>query len=103
MTLEHGLNVLRRQDDPLGIGPRLDTILHEIHVLKEKVMAALESLTAQVEATNGAMESAVVLIKGISAALKDAGTNPAKLADLQKSLQTSTDALSEAVAANPLP
>jgi hypothetical protein len=69
----------------------------------EALMANLDALTAQVTETDGVIASAVTLIEGISAALKAAGTDPAKLAELQSQLKTNSDALAAAVAANPVP
>ena len=63
-------------------------------------MADLTALTAQVDETDTVIQSAVVLIEGIAAALKAAGTDPAKLAELQTNLKTNADALAAAVAAN---
>jgi hypothetical protein len=63
-------------------------------------MSALDDLTAQVAANTTAISSALALIKGFSAQLAAAGTDPAKLAALQASLKASDDALAAAVAAN---
>ena len=63
-------------------------------------MSALDDLTAQVAANTTVIGSALTLIKGFSAQLAAAGTDPAKLAALQASLKTSDDALAAAVAAN---
>jgi hypothetical protein len=62
-------------------------------------MTALDDLTAQVAANTTAISSALALIKGFSAQLAAAGTDPAKLAALQASLKASDDALATAVAA----
>jgi len=66
-------------------------------------MPNLDVLSAQVKATNGVKLSTHTLVNGIAEALKKAGTDQAKLADLQKALQTRADELAENVAANPKP
>lgn len=63
----------------------------------------LEELTAEVEETKGIMQSAKVLIEGFAAALAAAGTDPVKLAALKDELNTGSESLAAAIAANPLP
>ena len=78
------------------INDKLDLIIQQ----GAKEMAILDDLTAQV-AQNASVEgSAVQLIQNIAAQLAAAGTDPAKLQDLQNQLKTSSDALAAAVAAN---
>lgn len=66
-------------------------------------MDPLAGLTAQVQATTGAEQSAIVLIQGLAAALTAAGTNPAKLQAIVDSLNASSTALAAAVVANSPP
>jgi len=66
-------------------------------------MADLSGLTAEVEETKGIMQSAKALIEGFAAALAAAGTDPVKLKELQDNLNTGSEELAAAVAANPLP
>lgn len=63
-------------------------------------MSALDDLTAQVSASVTVETSAITLINGIAAAIVAAGTDPAKLNALGAQLQTSSNALAAAVAAN---
>ena len=63
----------------------------------------LDDLTTEVTETKGIMSSAKVLIEGFAAALSAAGTDPAKLAALLGELNTGSDELAAAIAANPLP
>lgn len=63
----------------------------------------LEALAAEVSETNGIIASAITLIEGIAAKLAEAGTDPAKLAALTADLNTSSEALAAAVAANTPP
>lgn len=65
-----------------------------------KIMADLAGLKAQVEQNNTVIGSALALINGFSAQLAAAGTDPAKLQELQDSLKAQDDALAAAVAAN---
>lgn len=60
-------------------------------------ISALENEVAE-EVT--VMDSATALINGFADRLRDAGTDPAKLAKLQSDLDTSGSALAAAVAAN---
>lgn len=63
-------------------------------------MSALDDLTAQVSASVTVETSAITLINGIAAAIVAAGTDPVKLNALGAQLQTSSNALAAAVAAN---
>jgi hypothetical protein len=73
-------------------------------LLNQKTMAnEVENLTAEVSETNGIMASAKALIEGFAAALKAAGTDKVKLAELAESLNTESEGLAAAIAANPLP
>lgn len=67
---------------------------------QEKIMAALDDLTAQVAANKTVIDSALALINGIAARITAAGTDPAALAALTTSLKSEDDALAAAVAAN---
>ena len=60
----------------------------------------LESLRAQVAATDTVIASAVLLIQGFSAQLAAAGTDPNALEALRVDLAAQTSALAHAVAAN---
>lgn len=75
--------------------------------MMESMMSAIDDLTAQVAATVGAEASAVALIQGIAAELKDAlanaGVSDPALTDLTKKLADSSAALGAAVAANSAP
>jgi hypothetical protein len=69
-------------------------------------MQALDELIAQVETTIGAEASAIVLITGLSTAIKDVlqnGATPADLDALRVKLNKSAADLAAAVAANPVP
>jgi len=86
-----------------SIHRKLDAILAAIERLTTQgttIMADLTSLTTQVAQNTTVEGSAVVLIQGLAAQLAAAGTDPAKLADLQAQLNTSATALAAAVAAN---
>ncbi len=74
--------------------------LSTIRMMEKKVMASLDALTAQVTKNTDVEASAVILIQGIAQQLKDAGTDPTKLAELASKLSTSADSLAAAVAAN---
>lgn len=65
-----------------------------------KMSAELDALTAQVAQNTTIEESAVTLITGLAAQITAAGTDPAKLAALTTSLNTSAKDLAAAIAAN---
>lgn len=66
-----------------------------------KTMADLSNLQAEVEATKGAEDSAIVLINQLIAAVQAAGTDQAALDALTADLAARREALAAAVAANP--
>lgn len=70
---------------------------------QEKIMAALDDLTAQVAANKTVIDSALTLIAGIAARITAAGTDPAALAALTADLKSEDDALAAAVAVNTPP
>lgn len=65
----------------------------------------LDNLTTEVSETRGVLQSAKVLIEGFAQALKDAiaKNDPAALTALANDLDTNTNDLAAAIAANPLP
>ena len=86
-----------------GIDAKLTAILSALTSLSTQethLMAALDDLTAQVQATDDAQQAALLLINGIADRLKAAGTDPVALKALGDSLKTNSDALSAAVVAN---
>ena len=87
---------------------RIEALLRQsIH--QEKIMSQeLSDLTAQVEATNGVMESATVALNGVGAKLTTlaeqlaaAGIDNTQVISLRDSLASETSALAAAVAAIP--
>ena len=77
--------------------------LNRILLNQEKIMSALDDLTAQVAANKTVIDSALALINGIAARITAAGTDPAALAALTTSLKSEDDELAAAVAANTPP
>lgn len=63
----------------------------------------IQDLETEVSETNGIMASAKALIEGFAAALEAAGTDKVKLTALKESLNTESEGLAAAIAANPLP
>jgi hypothetical protein len=82
---------------------KLDLIINFLKGMEKKIMAALDDLTTQVTNTNGTVQSAIVLLNGLYAALIAAGTDPTKLAALAASLKTNTDSLAAAIVADQPP
>ena len=78
----------------------LGSMVKELLLQGKSIMAVLDDLTAQVAQNTTVEGSAITLIQNIAAALAAAGTDPAKLADLQAQLKTSADSLAAAITAN---
>ena len=100
MKLTIDLNVFSHPGSTPHFEDQLNRILDLINKLETKMATALEDLTAQVTQTNTVIDSAIILIQGIKAALDAAGTNPAALKALSASLDTSEQALAAAIVAN---
>lgn len=66
------------------------------------IMQELDDLTAEVNDTDGVIQSAIVLIQGLAAKIAAAGTDPVALKALTDSLNSNKTALAAAIAANPL-
>jgi hypothetical protein len=66
------------------------------------IMRELDDLTAEVNDTDGVIQSAIVLIQGLAAKIAAAGTDPVALKALTDSLNSNKTALASAIAANPL-
>lgn len=75
-------------------------ILKSIKHQNQKIMDELTVLTQEVTETKTVMASAVTLLQGLKARLDAAGTDKVKLAELSADLDTHTNALAAAVAAN---
>lgn len=84
----------------------LDKLDHIIALLagirrqEQIIMADLTEITAKVQATQDAEQSAIVLLQGLKGLLDAAGTDPVKLKALSDQLGTGADALAAAVVAN---
>ena len=78
----------------------IDRLLNEINTKEDTIMGAMEDLDREVTENNDAIQSAITLIKGIAQMLKDAGTNPQKLAELASKLNAQSEALAQAVLEN---
>lgn len=79
----------------------LKNALFFVLVKENMIMAKLDDLEREVAETEGAVDSAITLIKGLRDEIAQAGTDPAKLADLVNRLDKKQQALAEAVAENP--
>ena len=71
----------------------INTKLHAITML-------LTTLEQEVTENKDAVDSAIVLLNGLKAALDAAGTDAVKLKELSDSLSNQTDSLAEAIVAN---
>ena len=100
MKLTVDLNVFLKPGANSHIENQLNRILDAITKLETKLANELEDLTTQVAETKTVIDSAIVLIQGIKAALDAAGSNPAALKALRDSLDTSEQALAAAIVAN---
>lgn len=63
-------------------------------------MSQLDSLEAAVAQSTEVQASAVVLIQGIADQLRDAQSDPVKIAQLESQLRSSAESLSAAITAN---
>lgn len=68
--------------------------------LLEKIMALLDTLTADVAALTTVDQSAITLINGLAQQIKNAGTDPVALKALTDQIEANTASLSAAVTAN---
>lgn len=75
-------------------------LTRNLKCLGAKIMADLASLEEQIKRNTDVDSSAILLIQGIAEQLRQAGTDPVKLAELRDKLSQSTDALAAAVTAN---
>ena len=100
MKLTVDLHVFSHPGVDTHVRDQLNRILNALTKLEIKLATALEDLTEQVAETKTVIDSAIVLIQGIKAALDEAGNNPAALKALRDSLDTSEQALAAAIVAN---
>lgn len=101
MELKLGL-VLSKRDKR-----KLEALVHSFNERFDSMSTQLEALVAQVQATNGVMESAVTLINGLQAQLAQVqadlaaqGVTNAQLDALTTQLNQGDDALQALLAAN---
>ena len=86
---------------------RLESKIDQLLVLvrasrewEESAMAAINDLEAKVAEVETVEESAITLLENISQMLKDAGSNPAKLAEIIATLDAGKTRLADAIVAN---
>jgi hypothetical protein len=70
---------------------------------EEHMTAELDALTAEVNEVEGVMDSAVVLLQGLSDYIREHANDPAALTALADSLEAKEQALAQAIANNPVP
>lgn len=75
---------------------KLNIILERLQSMSQE----MDALTAQVQANNDALDSAVALINGIADRITAAGVDRAKLTALTDELRAKDETLSAAVLAN---
>jgi len=78
----------------------LSALRSEVRKTREALMAKLDDLEREVEQNEDVQRSAVTLLHHLSQQIKDAGTDPAKLAALTARLDTNSAALAAAIVAN---
>lgn len=103
MTVDVNVHIYVHDQATASVSAQLAAILTKLSSMETHIMAELDDLTTQVQATTDAEQSAIVLLNGLAAALAAAGTDPTKLAALRAALKSNTDALAAAVVANQLP
>lgn len=90
-------------ETPGSADRKLDQILAQLRAMTRQeitIMANLSQLQAQVEQSTSVERSAIVLLNGLAAKLDEAGTDPAKLAELTSSLRSGSDDLAAAITKN---
>lgn len=83
--------------------PKLDMILDGVQFLKRSfktMSAALDRIRAEVEESRAVSQSAIALLNGLSAQIRDLKDDPAALEALADALDADTNALAAAVTAN---
>lgn len=81
-------------------------LIYFVLVLREdvkKMSAELDRLSQEVSENNSAIDSAIVLINGLAAQIRDLADDPAALSALADSLDAKANELAAAVAANTTP
>ncbi len=71
--------------------------LRRVLIAQEKIMATLDQLLIDVRENSDAVDSAVVLLKGLKEKLDAAGTDPVKLKELSAAIDAQTAKLAAAV------
>lgn len=99
MSQEFQKRVERRLDEILANQVQIKGALFHLLVRSYTMSQAVDDLTAEVASIKGVVASAVALIQGLRQQIIDAGTDPAKLADLTAALKASEADLAAAVAA----
>ena len=94
------LDAITRPTGYVDIENQLNRILSAVTNLEIKLANELADLTTKVADTKTVIDSAIVLIQGIKAALDAAGSNPVALKALSDSLAASDAALAAAIVAN---
>jgi hypothetical protein len=79
---------------------KLDRLLTALTKQGDKIMATLDTLTADVTTNTSVEQSAVTLIGNLAAQIKAAGTDPVALKALTDQLEANDAALAAAVTAN---
>ncbi len=84
-------------------GPGLDKLLHTFQAILQEMRlmsAELDRLTTEVSENTTVIESAIALIEGLAQQIRDNATDPASLTALADSLDSESNKLGAAVAAN---
>lgn len=93
------VEIIHQADAPASA--RIEAKLDAILANQERQMAAIDDLTAAVQAADTVIDGAVALLEGILSRLDQAGTDPAKLDALRTDIEARTQKLAAAVAAVP--
>lgn len=83
-----------------AVAAKLDQIIALLNQSTGTIMTALTDLQAAVAAEDTVIDSALVLLQGLKAALDAAGTDPAALSALSADIGAKTAALSAAIVTN---
>lgn len=89
-----------------GYGAMMRRIEHKLNLLLEKgdqMSKQMDDLTREVAETQGAVDSAIVLIQGLSDYLHANADDPVAIEKMANDLDAEQAKLAAAVAANPVP
>jgi uncharacterized membrane protein len=103
VTQERHIHIHLDTSDLAKMDRKLDAIIRALGVVQAqeaKEVAALDQITADVQANTDTVQSAISLITNLAQMVRDAGTDPAALEALATQLEENSQSLADAVVRN---